>query len=241
MNKKRLFLLVLLFLVIVLLYQFVLKDRLTLEQFNLYRVEIRGYVDNHYIFSVSLYLLLYIVIAGLSLPGLPVLTVMGGFAFGAVAGALYTCSAATTGAVIAFLLSRYLVGEWVQERFKNKLDRINTRLDEEGVYYLLALRLMPPVPFTWLNLACGLTSLRLSGYIWATALGIFPATFLVSNVGAQLGTVASVKDFFSTSVLLAIGLLSILALLPVLGKRFLQRHGQKKQRGHSSKPGSGQK
>jgi uncharacterized membrane protein YdjX (TVP38/TMEM64 family) len=226
-HKKRFFVLVLLIVLLVSVYHFILKDELTFERLNSYKAGIRQFIDGHYILSVSCFIVIYIIVASLSLPGLPLLTMLAAFAYGVIEAVFYVVIGATIGATIAFLLSRYLIGFWVQQRLKNKLKEFNTRLAEEGSYYLLGLRFVPVVPFTWLNLACGLIKLPVFTFIWTTVLGIIPGTLVAAFAGAQLGKLDSIEGAFSQGLITALFLLGAFAFLPVVVKA-LKRRSQRK-------------
>jgi uncharacterized membrane protein YdjX (TVP38/TMEM64 family) len=151
------------------------------------------------------------------------LTMAGSFMFGVFGAVVYVNIGATIGAVIAFSLSRYLVGDWVQTRYKNKLKMFNQQVEQNGVYYLLTLRLMPLFPFTWINLFSGLTKMRLFTFLWTTSLGILPGTVVNAYAGSQLGRINSPEELFSSRVLIAFFLLGLFALLPVIVKRLRKK------------------
>ena len=216
---KKVILLLLLISLVILLYIFVIEKYLTFEQLKSRKAALLFFVEHHYLLSVFGFIVLYTLVTGPALPGGPILTMTGGLVFGVSEAAIYANIGATAGATIAFLLSRYLVGGWVQGRFKDKLAAFNRQFEQNGVYYILTLRFAPGVPFTWINLASGLTNIRLFSYIWTTSLGIIPGTLVFSYVGSQLGRIDSPGDLLSPGVWAAFLLLSVFALLPVIYKR----------------------
>lgn len=181
---------------------------------------LRNYTDAHYGMTVILYILIYCVQTAFSLPGAAVLTLSGGFLFGSLLGTLYVNIAATSGATLAFLGARYLFRDAVERKFGKKLEAIQMGFAKNAFNYLLTLRLIPLFPFFLVNLASGLTRMRLSTYVGATAVGIIPGSFVYSNAGKQLGAINSVKDVASPMVLGAFALLGILALVPVVYQKF---------------------
>lgn len=217
-EKKKILLLILFILLTTLIYMIWLKDFLTFEQFKIYRAELIQWVQGHMWESVILYIVLYLLIAGLSLPGLPVLTMAGAFVFGIIPATIYVLLAATTGAFIAFLLSRYLIGEWVQKKYKKHLITFNRQVDQHGKYYLLTLRLMPLFPFTWINLFCGLTPIKKMTFLWITFLGIFPGTLLNAYIGSLAGHINSPQEILSGGIFIGFFLLGLLAMIPVFYK-----------------------
>jgi len=126
---------------------------------------------------------------------------------------------ATTGATLAFLTARYLLRDWVERKFGDRLEPIQAGFAKNAFSYLLTLRLIPIFPFFLVNLVSGLTRVNLGAYVVATALGIIPGTFVYAYAGRQLGTINSLKEIASPNVLLAFTLLGLLALVPVLYRR----------------------
>ncbi len=129
---------------------------------------------------IAVYMLIYIVATALSLPGAVILTLAGGALFGLVTGTIVISFASTIGATMACMVSRFLLRDWVQERFGDKLQRINAGMEREGGFYLFTLRLIPVFPFFVINLAMGLTRIKLSTYYWVSQLGMLPATLSMS-------------------------------------------------------------
>jgi uncharacterized membrane protein YdjX (TVP38/TMEM64 family) len=222
-EKKRFILLALLIFLVIVLYFLWFKDSLTFERLKAYRSELYDFVQGHMLVTIIGFIFIYIVVAGLSLPGSPVLTMAGAFVFGVVGAVVYVNIGATVGAVTAFSLSRYLVGDWVQARYKDKLTIFNKQVEQNGVYYLLTLRLMPLFPFTWINLFSGLTKVRLFTFLWTTSLGILPGTVVNAYAGSQLGRINSPEELFSSRVLIAFFLLGLVALMPVIVKKLRKK------------------
>jgi len=222
-DKKKFVLLGLLIFLVILLYFLWFKDFLTFERLKAYRGDLYEFVRGHMLVCVIGFIFIYIIVAGLSLPGSPVLTMAGAFVFGVFGAVVYVITGAAIGAVTAFSISRYLVGDWVQARYKDKLTTFNRQVEQDGVYYLLTLRLMPLFPFTWINLFSGLTRMRLVTFLWTTSLGILPGTVVNAYAGSQLGRIDSPGEFFSPGVLIAFFLLGVFALMPVVVKWLRKR------------------
>jgi uncharacterized membrane protein YdjX (TVP38/TMEM64 family) len=167
-----------------------------------------------------LFVATYVVVTGLSLPGALILTLAGGFLFGSLFGTLLVNIGATTGATLAFLAARYLLRDWVEQKFGSKLGSIQEGFANNAFSYLMTLRLIPLFPFFLVNMVSGLTRVSVGTYVAATALGIIPGSFVYAYAGRQLGTINSLKEIASPNVLLAFTLLGILAMVPVLYKKF---------------------
>jgi len=86
--------------------------------------------------------------------------------------------------------------------------------------YLMTLRLIPLFPFFVVNLVSGLTRMNVGSYVAATALGIIPGSFVYAYAGRQLGTINSLKEIASPNVIAAFVLLGLLALVPIVDKKF---------------------
>ena len=168
---------------------------------------------------VAIFSGLYVLQTTFSLPGGALLTLTGGFLFGSFLGTLIVLVPATLGATLAFLVARYLLRDWVERKFGDRLDAFQRGFAKNAFSYLLTLRLIPLFPFFLVNLVSGLTRIRLGTYMAATALGIIPGTFVFANAGRQLGSINSLNDVASPSVLGAFGLLALFALVPVLYRK----------------------
>lgn len=169
--------------------------------------------------SVGIFILAYAVVTGLSLPGAVILTLAGGFVFGAVGATVCVNVGATTGATLAFLTARYLLRDTIEQKFGAKLGPFQEGFAKNAFSYLLTLRLIPLFPFFVVNLVSGLTRVNVGTYIVATAIGIIPGSFVYAYAGRQLGTINSLKEIASPNVIGAFVLLGLLALVPVVYKR----------------------
>ena len=195
-----------------------LDNYVTFENLKEHQGLLQQTVAGHYLSSVALYILVYIFVA-LTIPGALLLAVAGGLLFHTLPGAVYATVGATAGAVIAFVLSRYIVGEWLQTRFMRQLRQFNGEVRENGYFYLMALRLVPVFPFFVANYLCGLTKVPLKTFVWATAAGLFPACLVYSFAGSRMGSVSSLSELLSPRLLAAFVLIALVTLLPVLWKR----------------------
>ncbi len=187
------------------------------DQFNL--EGLRASIEAAGIWAPLVFIAIYILATVLFLPGL-VLTVVGGLLFGPWLGTLYNISAAVIGASIAFLIARYLAADWVRQKAGPRLQKLLIGVDEEGWRFVAVMRLVPLFPFNLLNYALGLTKIRLSAYIVASAIFMLPGTFAYTYLGS-LGEVFinGEANAIITQVAIAIGLLVLVAYLPFLVKK----------------------
>lgn len=177
----------------------------------------------HMLLTIGAYMLTYIVVTALSLPGAAVMTLAGGALLGLVTGTVVISFASTIGATLAFLVSRFLLKDWVQERFKDKLRAINQGIEKEGAFYLFTLRLVPVFPFFIINLVMGLTPITTIRFYLVSQLGMLPGTLVYVNAGTQLAQIDSLKGILSPGLLLSFALLGIFPLLAKKGVAFINR------------------
>jgi len=185
----------------------------SLEYFSSQQAAIDAYYRAHPLQTAAIYFAIYVVVTGLSLPGAAVMTLAGGAVFGLLWGTVIVSFASTIGATVAFLASRFLLRDWVHEKFGDKLKPINDGVAREGAFYLFALRLVPAFPFVAINLVMGLTPIRTWTYLWVSQVGMLAGTIAYVYAGTQLGEFR-----------LSIGLLAaftILGLFPLAAKKLL--------------------
>lgn len=174
------------------------------------------------------FLLIYVVMAALSLPGAALLTLLGGALFGFWTGLLLVSFASTIGATLAAALARTLFQDSLERRFSQQLVRINAGVEREGAFYLFTLRLIPIFPFFVINLVMGLTRMRLRTFYWVSQLGMLPGTAVFVNAGRELGSLSSLSGILSPTLLLSFALIGIFpwlarALVALLKRRQLAR------------------
>lgn len=223
MTKSRRILLLLASAAIALFFASGAERYLTLESLQDNRQLLVDFSHRHAAAAVSLFLAAYIVQTALSLPGAAVLSLAAGAVFGFIPGVLLVHLGATAGATLAFLFSRHLFRDTVRRRFAPRLERLNREIENEGVSYLLFLRLVPLFPFFLVNLGAGLTSIPLRSYVLGTALGIVPGTLVFVNAGASLATIRSIGEVASPRVIGAFVLLGLFALVPTVVKKIRKK------------------
>jgi dihydrolipoamide dehydrogenase len=172
---------------------------------------VQAYYGANPLQTALLFFALYAGVTGLSLPGATAMTLLAGAIFGLLWGTVIVSFASTIGATLAFLASRFLLRDWVQARFGDKLKPINEGVAKEGAFYLFALRLVPAFPFVAINLLMGLTPIRTWTYAWVSLVGMLAGTIVYVYAGTKLGEFR-----------ISFGLLAAFALLgvfPLVAKR----------------------
>lgn len=163
--------------------------------------------------AVAVFFVVYVAVTALSLPAAAILTLVAGALFGRWLGTGVVSIASTLGATLAFLSSRYILRDWVQRKFGDRLRAINQGVEKDGAYYLFTLRLVPAVPFFLINLGMGLTPIRVATFVVVSWLGMLLGTFLYVNAGTELAALDTPADLLSGMVLVSLALLGIVPLV----------------------------
>lgn len=194
-------------------------EYLTWDWFLEHRAELKEYVHDHYIKSVLAYIGFYIFTSALAIPGTFIVTIAGGFLFDYFPGVIYMTIGATLGAACAFLASRYLLGNQMQQRYAAQLVNFNVELDRYGFYYMFVLRLLIVMPFFLVNILAGLTRVSLWTFMWTTAVGIWPIASLYLLAGRELAEVDRPLQIFSWPVIVGFLVLALVLLVPMYFKK----------------------
>ncbi len=201
-------------------YSLDLGRYLSLEYFKQQQAAIETWRAAQPAKSGLIYFLAYVAVTGLSLPGAAVMTLAGGAIFGLLGGTILVSFASTAGATLAFLASRFLLRDWVQQRFGERLRAINAGIEREGGFYLFTLRLVPVFPFFMINLLMGLTAIRTRTFYWVSQAGMLLGTIVYVNAGTQLARIASLSDILSPAL---VGSFALLGIFPLIAKKLTER------------------
>jgi pyruvate/2-oxoglutarate dehydrogenase complex dihydrolipoamide dehydrogenase (E3) component/uncharacterized membrane protein YdjX (TVP38/TMEM64 family) len=196
-------------------FLFDLGSLLTIDNLKAQREGIAHLLAQEPVLVIGGFFLLYVAATALSLPGAVILTLAAGAIFGLWLGTLIVSFASAIGASLAFLSSRFLLRDWVKNRFGRRVAAIDRGVEQDGAFYLLSLRLIPAFPFFLINLAMGLTAMRLPVFYLVSQVGMLPGTLVYVNAGTQLAAIRSVSDILSPGL---IGSFVLLGLFPLLAK-----------------------
>lgn len=199
-------------------FLFDLGQYFSLEYLKSSRERFQALYDEHTFLVIGAYFLIYVTATALALPAATVITLAGGALFGFVTGTIVVSFASSIGAAVAFVVARYLLRDWVQGRFGDKLEKINQGIEKEGAFYLFTLRLIPLFPFFVINTVIALTPMRLFTYYWVSQVGMFPATLVYVNAGKELGQIDSISGLLSPSLIISF---AILGFFPLVMKKVL--------------------
>lgn len=189
---------------------------LTFDYLKSSKGQILEFYSQNQVLTLLAYFFIYIAVTALSIPGAAVLTLAGGAVFGFLVGTLVVSFASTIGASLAFLISRFLLQDYVQHSFSSKIKVINRGIEKQGALYLLTLRLVPIVPFFVINLAMGLTKMKLVTFFVVSQVGMLLGTMVYVNAGTQLGQLNSLSGIMSPGLIFSFMLLGV---FPLLAKR----------------------
>lgn len=220
-------------------------DYFSLSALIMHRVALAGQVSDNLVLALSVYCVLYAALVAISFPGASLLTVVAGFLFGAVIAGIATTFAATAGAVAIFLIARSSFGDFLERRASGFVGKLVEGFKQDSFSYLLSLRLTPVFPFWVINIVPAMLNMKTGPYALATFLGIIPGTFAYAYVGAGLGSVIAAQEqanpgcapagtcvidlesLVTPQLLLGMLALGLIALTPVLLKRFGFKFGSK--------------
>ncbi|HMZ84537.1 MAG TPA: FAD-dependent oxidoreductase [Rhodocyclaceae bacterium] len=218
MSRSRILVLLLIAGLIAAFFAFDLGRFFSLEYFKSQQQTISGWYRAHPGQTMAGFFLIYVAVTGLSLPGATVMTLVAGALFGLVMGTLIVSFASTIGASLAFLSARFLLRDWVQQRFGDRLRAINDGIEKDGAFYLFTLRLVPAFPFFVINLLMGLTRLPTRTFFGVSQVGMLAGTLVYVNAGTELAKIDSLRGILSPGLLISF---TVLGLFPLIARRML--------------------
>lgn len=220
MKRSKLLLTGLIVVAIVAFFASGLQHQFTLANFKAQQAHFSELNHTHPVVTAGVFFILYVLVTALSLPGAAIMTLVGGALFGLLEGFLLVSFASSLGATLAFLASRFLLKDWVQSRFGERLKAFNQGVEKEGGFYLFTLRLVPAFPFFVINLVMGLTPIKPFTFYWVSQLGMLAGTFVYVNAGTQLGEINTLAGVVSPGLLASFALLG---LFPLIAKKALDQ------------------
>jgi uncharacterized membrane protein YdjX (TVP38/TMEM64 family) len=218
MKLKKILISIIIVCLIVAVKVFYLDQYLTLSYLKGSLDSLKSLYENHRLMVITGYFLIYVLTTSLSLPGASPLGIAGGALFGFWTATVVVSFASTIGATLACFVSRYLLRDWIQNKFGDKIAKVNEGIEKEGAFYLFTLRLIPIFPFWMINLAMGLTKMSFFKFYWVSLIGMLPGTMVFVNAGKELAKIDSVKGIFSPSLIISFALIGI---FPIAVKKLL--------------------
>lgn len=213
MTKSKAFLLTFIVILITAFFIFDLEDYFTLEFLKSKQAVIDAYYRSNPVKTGLIYVFIYITVTSISLPTSAIMTLTGGAIFGLLWGTMLASIASTSGAVIAFLSSRFVFRDAIQKRFSDKLTSVNKGIEKDGAVYLFTMRLVPIFPYFIINPVMGLTPIRTITFSFITLIGMLPASIVFVNAGTQIARITQPGDVMSPELIASLVLLGIFPLL----------------------------
>ncbi len=219
MPKRKAALVLALGIFVGLYFAFDLGQFLNLQTFKAQQENIATFQSAKPALTVLIFFSIYVLSTAVSLPGAALLTLASGAIFGVFWGTLIASFASSLGATLALIMSRFLLRDWVMQRFGQRLATIDEGIKHEGAFYLFTLRLVPAFPFFLVNLLFGLTAMKARTFYWVSQLGMFAGTAAYVNAGTQLGKIDSLSGVLSPAVL---GSFLLLGTLPLIARKIVE-------------------
>ena len=225
MKKSKIVLVLVIAVIVVAFFAFDLSRFVNPDFLKQQQDSINTYYENNPWQTIFIYFSVYVVMAALSLPGAIWITLIGGAIFGVLVGSIVISFASSIGATLAFLVARFLLRDWVQDRFGNRLNAVNQGMEKDGAFYLFTLRMIPIFPFWLINLLMGLTKIRTWVFYVVSQIGMLTATVIYVNAGSQLAQIESLSGILSPGLLIS---LSLIGIFPLLAKKTIEFVSAKK-------------
>ena len=204
--------------VIFLIILFAYLEYFSLDFFKTTYIHVEDLVQKNYNYYLLLFFFCYFFIAALSLPFAAAFSIFIGAIFSFLDALLLIALASSLGASVCFLISKYTLKNLFEKKFATTLNKINTGLIKNGIFYLFFVRLVPIFPFFVINILFGLTNMSLKKFFIVSFLGMLPGIFLFVNAGRQISNINSIKDIYSINIILSFVLIGI---LPILLKKLM--------------------
>jgi uncharacterized membrane protein YdjX (TVP38/TMEM64 family) len=198
---------------------------LSFDCLKTYHQTLKAFIIAHPVIVPTLYILSYIVLTALSVPGAIFLSLLGGYLFPQPLSTIYVVFSATCGATLIFLAARTALGNSLREKAGPFLIKMEKGFQENAASYMLFLRFVPLFPFWIVNIAPAFFGVRLKTFVWTTLVGITPGAFIFTLAGRGLEKIFetdqafSLNAIFNTQMKIALGLLGVFALVPILLKK----------------------
>lgn len=218
MTRSRLIVLTVIGLAVTGFFVLDLGQYFSLDYLKSQQAQLDALVDERPVLVALVFFGVYVAVTGLSLPGAVIMTLAAGAVFGLLWGVVIVSFASTIGATIAMLAARFVLREQVARRFGKQLQRIDAGIEKEGAFYLFTLRLVPLFPFFAINLAMGLTKIKVPVFFVVSQIGMFAGTIVYVNAGTQLARIESLGDIGSVELLVSF---TLLGLFPLIAKRIV--------------------
>ena len=206
-----------------------LTKHLSVHELRARRGLLTAYVLAHPLLSLGGYMGVFVLVVALSLPVALVMTLTGGLLFGPWVGGGAAAISCTLGSAVIFLICRTAVGDALRGQAGSMIERVEQGIRRDAFAYVAALRLIPVAPFWLINLALGFVDIPLRTFVIATFVGVLPVSLVYAGIGSSLnqvfakGAKANLHALMHTSLVVPLVGLALLALAPIVARRFPRR------------------
>lgn len=208
--------------VIALFYYLGAHHYISLEQLQAKSHHFRQEVAQNYTRAAIMYCIIFTVLIAIGVPASGPCILVAGYLFGVPMATVYSLISATVGAVLSFIVVRYALGNTLQLRYKEKMEKFSAKFKTHGANYLLTLYLLMFIPYIIIVVLAALANVPLSTFVWTTFVGCIPVTLMYAIAGQQLGSISATQNIFSPSMIGLIIIFVLLALLPIVLAKFKQ-------------------
>lgn len=218
MNKKKIIVLLIMIISYIIFRYYEFDKTMNIENIVEHKDGLIYFAKQHLFGAVTIYLLTFTVLVGVGLPVSGVLTVAGGLLFGLYFGVLFGFIGQILGAIVSFLASRYVLFDYIDKKYKNKMITFKENINKNKSKYILGLRLLPGMPFCITNILAGITNIELYNFLWATGLGILPGTGILVYFGNSLRSIANLSEFKDKDMIISMTIIIFLISVGIFGR-----------------------
>ena len=222
MNKKFFKILIILIFIISFLSVLIfdLDQLLSFENIKKSQNNLQSLINKNYFFYYVIFFIVYILITTFALPFAAIKTIIAGALFGLIPGVLLTSFASSIGSTLCFLMSRFVLRNYIENKYQKYVEKVNSGISKDGVFYLFFLRLSPIFPFFIVNLIFGLTRMKATTFYIISQIGMLIGTVVFVNAGVQLAKINSINDILSFNIIISF---MLIGLVPFIIKKIVER------------------
>lgn len=199
---------------------FDLNQFLSLENIKNSQNQLQSLINESYYFYYAVFFIIYIIVTTFALPFAAIKTILAGALFGLIPGVLLTSFASSIGSTLCFLMSRFVLRNYVENKYRKYVEKVNSGINKNGVFYLFFLRLSPIFPFFIINLIFGLTKMKAITFYIISQIGMLIGTVVFVNAGVQLAKINSIDDILSFEIIISF---MLIGLVPFIIKKIIER------------------
>jgi|TARA_B100001059_G_scaffold232768_1_gene271316 uncharacterized membrane protein YdjX (TVP38/TMEM64 family) len=200
---------------------FDLSQFLSLENIKKSQNELQSLISESYYFYYTVFFIIYIIVTTFALPFAAIKTILAGALFGLIPGVLLTSFASSIGSTLCFLLSRFVLRNYVENKYQKYLEKVNLGINKDGIFYLFFLRLSPIFPFFIINLIFGLTKMKAITFYIISQIGMLIGTVVFVNAGVQLAKINNIDDILSFEIIISF---MLIGLVPFIIKKIIEKY-----------------